>query len=292
MVFAAEPLDALHAVTVIPVPASLALDPDQEITRRIALGDSAVFSLQLESGGSVKTWFLRATVLDIDPQSRGTGHLTLGDVRTEFALRGSLRFVAQVTDASGARISESVTSRLISESLVVGFARACELTIAVESRPEDERLGAFSGLSTQEKKTLGLSMLTMNNLLLMAAKNESLGPLLREVVKSPSLVTVALNFAKGIDAKFNLGASRIWKRPTPIEVEAAFVMPVGVVAFGEPALEASMVVVRSKLPTHPCAGVVSIVGVHPDNRDVRMHLQLQALGRVGAAEFARLQLLR
>jgi len=288
MEFAAEPLDALHAVTMMPVPASLALDSEEEITVGITLGDSAVFSLQLSSGDSIKTWFIRATVVDSDPQARGTGSLVFGEERVEFTLRGAARFHVQVTDATGTLISESVTSRLVSESLCVGLAPACAFGLALRSSSEDEKMAAWSRLSIDKKKAYCLSLVTVNNVIKIVEKNESLGPLLREVVRSPSWLSVAFNFAKGIRVQFNLEGPRVWKHATPIEAEAAFVMRVGVVAFGQPALEASMVVVQSKVPIHPCAGVVSIVGVHPDKRDVRVHLQLQALGRVGVVELARL----
>ena len=107
-------------------------------------------------------------------------------------------------------------------------------------------------------------------------------------MRKPSLLTIAWNLLKGIRIQFNTKDSRAWNHPTPIPVDSALVFPVSIEAFGSAALEASVVVVKSRTPTHPCAGIVSIVGVHPGDPEVNVHLQLQALGRVSVAEQVRI----
>ncbi len=90
------------------------------------------------------------------------------------------------------------------------------------------------------------------------------------------------NFGVSVAVDTQLTKSEEWTGPLPFETDRpAYRMPVEILANDQPALLASAIVVQPAEPINLSAGIFSIVGVHPDDPEIRVRLELLA-GRIGS----------
>ena len=162
--FATEPMDALHVVAKLAIPSSIQLEADKPIEPGVAVGDSAVFSLRLHKAGVVKTWFIRVTVATVNSKAPGTMHISTRGKIYRFEMKGCSVYHVQVTDELGAKISESVTPRLMNESLCSGLTVVCRWGEETSAMTPEALDAAFAATTESHKRALVVSALTMENL--------------------------------------------------------------------------------------------------------------------------------
>jgi hypothetical protein len=220
----------------------------------------------------------------------GTGTFVFKDgEERRFPFLGSVRLHVLVSDEAGEIISESHTKRLPTPPLSEGFFGGCEVARRLPSGSEEGQIAALRALPRAEFNRYAMAAFAVRVFLDIAVTDASLGPLLAEVVRRPSIWSMLTGVGEGIGAEFQLDSAQPFLGALPIEAESAYLVPIELHAFGSLALEASMVVIQPADPIHPSAGVVSIAGVRPDDRQFQVHLQLQALGRITEAETARIR---
>lgn len=288
--FDPQPLDPLHDSPAIDVPAELLVDSSAPPSQEPKLGDCAVYSLTIhEPEKPPETWFVRTAIAALDKSATGTATFTpdTGGPPLEIELHGAVTCHLLVTDASGNVVGESKTSALPAEVLGVGFGPMAEIALATPDLTPDERFAKVFAMPTAERRRALISMFAIRTIIELVLGAEPLAPLLERAVQKPSLLTAALNFTKGIEMNFGVDGTRVWPHPTPIGKGEHCVFPIEVTAYGERALEASMVVTRGIPPAPITVGVASVAAVHPGNRDVNVRLRLQATGTLRPVEWAR-----
>ncbi|MCR9247801.1 MAG: hypothetical protein NXI31_22465 [bacterium] len=289
--FDPEPLDALHDGPDLAWPAALAFDRSTTTEATIAVGDCAVYSVTIITPDGAESWFVRTSIAEHRPNAQGSATFSFEEYGTgpiEFDLDGTVRFHLQVFDTTGRTIGESITKRMPADVLTAGFAPLCKFAVEHGTGTERERHLAVRNLPPAERRAVLTATFAVELMIELVLGAEALAPLLERAVRRPSLLTVALNFAKGIQVAFQSKGTRRWHGKSPTDLAGAFVLPVEVRAFGERALIASLLIANGTDIPPATVGVASVAATHPDDERIQVRVRLQAIGQLQPPERARI----
>ena len=288
--FDARALDALHAGPELELPASMKFERVHPPTAVIQAGTCAAYSVTIRTPASEETWFVRTAVADHHPGRTGTATFALGDDGTppiEFDLTGTARLHLQVFDSAGRTVGESLTNELSAEVLLASFAPLCEFSLAHDPRSDGDHHAAIRNLPPPQRRAVLLSSMFLDAAIEIALGAEALAPLLERAVRKPDILSVALNFASGIQAAVRLGNTRRWAGPSPRDQRGGYMLPIEVIAFGKRALNVTALIADHGHFAPPTTGIVSVAAQHPDDAQVEVRIRLQALGQLLPVERVR-----
>ncbi|MCA8951464.1 MAG: hypothetical protein KDE27_18295 [Planctomycetes bacterium] len=284
-------LATLHDVGLVEIPAALQVDTDERPGAEVQIGDCAVYSLSIDEPNGQRSWLVRATIAQCAAKTTGAATITHPDYPPlRLPLTGFVRYHVQVSEPDGTTLSEAFTDRVPLEVLRAGFAGICEYFADHPELSRDEMNRLLRELPAAEQRPLMLSNLATTAMLALVLEAEPLAPLLEAAVRRPSLLTVAMNLAQGIQVSFDADRAHRWHQPTAFPEANAYVYPLSVTAFSELALQGTMVVTDAAAALPVTVGVSSLAATHPENPDVRVRLRLQAVGRLQPLEWGRVML--
>lgn len=230
------------------------------------LGDGAVYGLRLVAGTAVEEWLVSLEVEKAAPDVMILHRFDLSGREVAIGT-SSVGVRATVHDREG-RVVQSSTSSVGEAFLRAGSLEACDLVGA-----RGWRTGTAAQPTDAEASILVRGVMGMYQLFGVLRENEALGPLLLQVVRRPSLLSIIANGGVTLQLEARLEEA-VQVDPTPFGAPRAMRYPVRILANGTLALEAAFFVVAPQPPNHLSAGVVAIDAWHPDEPERRFTMRL------------------
>lgn len=277
-----------HELAPAAVPTWLELDPVAD-AGGFRIGDGAVFTLRLRDGASTQHWFVTATLAAHHRRNTAFSDVTFPSGRyLKFETEGLVRFHLRVANPDGTLVGESITAPIPTASLKLGLTRAAAFCTAHPNIDSTRIEAAIDAVSDADRRDIVISFSAIHVLVELVLRNESLAPLLQQCIRRPSFSALVTGFLARTKVLFDVKAAKPHFAPLPVPATRAFEIPLHVEAFNEVVLRGSALVADSPAPIHLSAGIVSLVGTHPDHPDHSAQLRLLRFGRLSKPEIRRI----
>jgi hypothetical protein len=241
-------------------------------------GDTAVYSLELESEGEIKAWTMSVTVespvaMDGDEVQRFQIDMAVGEEVFEVSSRlfgGTVR----LWDGTGALIGEVEVAvpHLMSRGML-------ELGAIMLQQDLEEVLSPGGEFSQEAGRRIADSMSTIIGLFTLVDENQLLSDVMWEVVEAPSLLSVIAQLGVEVAVMPDFQAARAEPKPDSaspwfgLSDALHFTLPITLFANGQVAAQADLLVTAARPPLAICGGIIGMTTRHPSNGTVlRMNL--------------------
>lgn len=238
----------------------------------LRVGDEAWFGLVLQNGDARRQWLVRFRVRGA-PGSATVVHRVAVNDRSLAITSRLVAIAVDVFDAHGAPESGSLSS--IGDSFLTTGLYAT-------ARIGRER-GLHRGMppvrfEDAEAEQFARGVLSLTMLFEAVRANESLSPILWQVVETPSVLSVIGNLGVSVSLDTDLEHAVFDGEPV-LDSGPTCVVPVTVEANGSPALLSNLFCVPPRGPFVLAGGIVAIEAVHPTDESRRFSMRLLRVHR-------------
>jgi len=246
-------------------------------------GDEVLLALRLQDHAEVRRWLLRLRVCDAqardehgEPRAPASWSVVVDGAPQQFE-SGLAHVDALVTDADGKELGASSLD-VPRDFLDKGFVAACT---------QIEALGALStGSGTLVSGTFRLqplveAMVSVVALFGIVLQNDTLAPIVWEVVEQPSVFSVLLHAGATatLTPRFQETVRAATTPPQLPAGDPAWVVPLTLLVNDAPALYCDLLVGRSTPPLQLTGGIVGADAHRPGDPDLRFQFAVLAAHR-------------
>jgi len=246
-------------------------------------GDAVLLALRLQDHGEVRRWLLRLRVSDAqardehgEPRAPESWSIVVDGAPQHFE-SGLAHVDALVTDADGKELGASSLD-VPRDFLAKGFVAACTQVEGLGVLTTDSGMRITGLFQVQPLVEAMVSVVALFGIVL---QNDTLAPILWEVVDRPSVFSVL--FHGGVTAtlspRFQETVRATTTPPQLSPGDPAWVVPLTLLVNGAPALYCDLLVGRSVPPLHLTGGIVGADAQRPGDPDLRFQFAVLAAHR-------------